>query len=283
MTDNSKNRYIQETSENTALTNTPSDSSFVSLYKKTEKIATAIYLVTDLLDHEEPLHWSLRENVTYLLNLLVSLRDTVDTRSNTKNACRNKLIDLITQINVATSAGLISQMNGSVLVRELNTLADRIDQLSIDSVGGPHLDDAFFKSSDSENVASAPDQGRRHASVNKPALKSEPLNGGSALASSQASKQGVDNPQIQGGNTDSASSEVTRSKGTKPAVQAKKNKRQRAILHLIKEKGEVSVRDVATVIADCSEKTLQRELMALVDEGVLQKSGKRRWTRYSFA
>ncbi|MEX1087079.1 MAG: hypothetical protein WEC58_00940, partial [Candidatus Paceibacterota bacterium] len=195
MTDNSKNRYIQETSENTALTNTPSDSNFVSLYKKTEKIATAIYLVTDLLDHEEPLHWSLRENVTYLLNLLVSLRDTVDTRSNTKNACRNKLIDLITQINVATSAGLISQMNGSVLVRELNTLADRIDQLSVDSVGGPHLDDAFFKSSDSENVASAPDQGRRHASVNKPALKSEPLNGGSALASSQASKQGVDNPQ----------------------------------------------------------------------------------------
>ncbi|MEK6878241.1 MAG: hypothetical protein AABY22_01465 [Nanoarchaeota archaeon] len=50
---------------------------------------------------------------------------------------------------------------------------------------------------------------------------------------------------------------------------------------LIKRKKEIMIKDVVGLINDCSEKTIQRELLTLVDEGILKKEGERRWTRYS--
>ncbi|OGG47482.1 hypothetical protein A2761_00340 [Candidatus Kaiserbacteria bacterium RIFCSPHIGHO2_01_FULL_51_33] len=56
--------------------------------------------------------------------------------------------------------------------------------------------------------------------------------------------------------------------------------RRQNIIDLVKKKTPLTVRDVASVIKDCSEKTLQRELLAMVREGVLRKEGERRWSRY---
>ena len=49
----------------------------------------------------------------------------------------------------------------------------------------------------------------------------------------------------------------------------------------IKEKDKINVKDVTKVVRDCSEKTLQRELVSLVGKGVLVKEGERRWSTYS--
>jgi hypothetical protein len=59
--------------------------------------------------------------------------------------------------------------------------------------------------------------------------------------------------------------------------------RRATILGMLQRKDRVSVRDVASVIKDCSEKTLQRELLALVAQGVLVKDGERRWSTYRLA
>jgi hypothetical protein len=63
-------------------------------------------------------------------------------------------------------------------------------------------------------------------------------------------------------------------------VVIKKNKRQATIIALMKRRKEVMIKDISSVIHDCSEKTIQRELQELVDRGVLVKEGERRWTRY---
>jgi hypothetical protein len=62
---------------------------------------------------------------------------------------------------------------------------------------------------------------------------------------------------------------------------APKNDRQKVIVDTIKEKGELSIKDLTDVIHGCSEKTIQRELISLVSDGVLSKTGERRWSRYS--
>ncbi len=62
-----------------------------------------------------------------------------------------------------------------------------------------------------------------------------------------------------------------------------KNDRQVTIINTIKEKGELSIKDLTDVIKGCSEKTIQRELISLVTDGVLYKTGERRWSRYSLA
>ena len=40
-------------------------------------------------------------------------------------------------------------------------------------------------------------------------------------------------------------------------------------------------KDFSFFVKDCSEKTIQRQLLDLVKEGVLKKDGERRWSRYS--
>ena len=39
--------------------------------------------------------------------------------------------------------------------------------------------------------------------------------------------------------------------------------------------------DIAQTIRDCSEKTIQRELIALIQGGIVKKTGERRWSKYS--
>lgn len=72
--------------------------------------------------------------------------------------------------------------------------------------------------------------------------------------------------------------------GNHPGVPgAAKNERQILILNTIRAKGELSIKDLTTVIKGCSEKTIQRELISLVNSGDLLKNGERRWSRYSVA
>ncbi|MBX4181258.1 hypothetical protein KW807_00140 [Candidatus Parcubacteria bacterium] len=67
------------------------------------------------------------------------------------------------------------------------------------------------------------------------------------------------------------------------AVSVKKNSRQSIIIGLLKRKKEIMIKDVSPLISGCSEKTIQRELLAMVQAGILLKTGEKRWSRYSLA
>lgn len=59
-----------------------------------------------------------------------------------------------------------------------------------------------------------------------------------------------------------------------------KNKRQNQILSFINEKKAVGIKDIATLFPDISEKTIQRELGSLVEQGKISKRGSKRWSVY---
>jgi predicted HTH transcriptional regulator len=63
----------------------------------------------------------------------------------------------------------------------------------------------------------------------------------------------------------------------------KRTNRQNIILQLLKKKPDVTIKDITQYIKDCSEKTIQRELIALISVGVLKRTGERRWSKYSLA
>ena len=69
----------------------------------------------------------------------------------------------------------------------------------------------------------------------------------------------------------------------KERVQEIQKDRRATILGLVQKKDRITVKDASNVIKDCSEKTIQRELLALVKQGVLKKEGERRWSTYSMA
>ena len=59
--------------------------------------------------------------------------------------------------------------------------------------------------------------------------------------------------------------------------------RRETILSVIKNRQKASIKDISTLIRGISEKTVQRELAALIEEGVILKKGERRWSTYSLA
>ncbi len=69
----------------------------------------------------------------------------------------------------------------------------------------------------------------------------------------------------------------------KPAVTLKpsNSNRQETLISALKEKGRLSVRDLAKALGEpVSEKTVQRELSILVASGAVKQEGDKRWRRY---
>lgn len=56
--------------------------------------------------------------------------------------------------------------------------------------------------------------------------------------------------------------------------------RARKILEYVRNNDGVSVKEIAHVIRNCSEKTIQRELAYLIKGGMVKKLGERRWSVY---
>ncbi len=70
-------------------------------------------------------------------------------------------------------------------------------------------------------------------------------------------------------------------KDNKPKGQDKgQTERMSLILELVRSKKSVSIKEIAAVIKDCSEKTIQRELALLIERGLVRKVGERRWSLY---
>lgn len=66
-------------------------------------------------------------------------------------------------------------------------------------------------------------------------------------------------------------------KSSKKDISPRKNR----IIDLFKTGATLTIKDISKVIVDCSEKTIQRELLEMVNQGVLKKEGERRWSKYT--
>ena len=69
-------------------------------------------------------------------------------------------------------------------------------------------------------------------------------------------------------------------KDASPFLQGQ-TKRAGLILEFVRKHKSVSIKDIAKVIKGFSEKTIQRELASLIQQGLVQKKGERRWSLYS--
>ncbi len=59
--------------------------------------------------------------------------------------------------------------------------------------------------------------------------------------------------------------------------------RESLILEFLKQNKDAAIKDLKNIVVGVSEKTIQRDLLSLVERKVLKKEGQRRWSRYSLA
>ncbi len=231
----------------------------IYIFKKTEKITSALYLVSGLLKDNEPLKWELRDRGMGLLSSsFIASSSMPGDKSSTIQSLFSSALETLSILNVAKISNLITDMNYKLLVREIDgivsLLKDRLAQNAENA--GYVLSESFFRTPD------------LFSSGFKNASRSNTYNT-SSVSDRSVHPSGLSNKAKL---KDSASTVDTR---------VKKSQRQEVIVSLLQKNPSLTIKDFSKIIKDCSEKTIQRELSELVAQNVIKKEGERRWSRYS--
>lgn len=253
-----------------------SDEHFLFQYKKTEKILAALYLVTNFLSNQEPIRWQLRELGLTLLSNIMSLKDALPSQKDALcTAIKTTVFEMISMLEIAHFAGFISPMNFEVLKKEFVLLLDSVSHTK-QTLESFVLPNNFF--TDDQHIQSYPQvqkETEKHVPVD---LKDK--NSMSSHAATVRHQAGVN----KGQNTPKHSTKNgVAPKAVYGTVLVKKTTRQNTIIDLLKKKKVIMIKDVSALIDNCSEKTLQRELISMVEQGILRKEGERRWSKYFLA
>jgi hypothetical protein len=233
---------------------------FAYIYKKTEKLVTAVYMITNFIKDTEPLKWRIREKCLELLSLNVSLNTvSLSDRKDFLKKYQARSVEIVSLACIGQLSGLISEMNFEVLKREFGNLAQIIEKeenrkASEETVV---LGSNFFETPIAVPVQTTPRNPALAAAVVPPSMP--------AFTHVQTPTVLYKKPEPSAKKTES------------------KNERQEAILKLLSQKDKLSVKDFTDTIKGVSDKTIQRELLSMVSSGVLKKEGERRWSTYSLA
>ncbi len=211
---------------------------FKYIFKKTEKIAAAVFYTTRSINDistSDRVVTLLEDKARALLETCEkTLRAPESARRLRLEELRIALIGMESALVVGNGARIIPFDLLEVFRHELNTVHRSLKEYTKEPTGHPL--ESTFETEDRERV-------RRTPRV----LQSRPV----SLSGTQGSG------------------------GTVSALT-----RRARILAIIKDKGQASIKDVSSIIAECSEKTIQRELMSLISEGLIIKQGERRWSKY---
>ncbi len=208
------------------------------LVRKSERLASALYVITGFISDTEPIRTRLRGSALDLISRS-SHPQTYGPQGG--DVFASTCAEIGTLLETAQSAGLVSSMNAKLICDEYVHLAHFAKQ---------NYQRIIDKGQD-VLVSDMPDNLSNTSPINK---KHKTL-----------SIKDKSNTSIEGS----------------PVKQ--KSARRTTILAIFNTRERVGIKDVAALIEGCSEKTIQRELLALVEEGLLIKEGERRWSTYKLA
>jgi len=235
----------------------------VYLYKKTEKLVSALYLLSSFISDKEPVKWQMREAGVDLLSNSLSLSDR---SSSERMLAYAKFIStglkFLSFLEVSYQGAIISEMNYNILKFEFENLIQTAEaEEGKSGAKGLVFADHFFEVPKAISTNTPVSNNHFSASV---------ANKGQSNLSDRFTRP-------NGGMS------VKKSVETKSTESKKKDKsnRQDIIIALLKKNPELGIKDFISSIKDCSEKTIQRELVSLVSKGLIKKAGEKRWSRYS--
>ena len=227
------------------------DDLFINFYNKCYRLSAAGFIVANLIDEKEELKTKTKTLCLRLVSLSVNLRQ-IDQEVIKKTIIDIEKIslELTSLLDIASVSKLISPMNALILKQEFNSFLLEISDF--------HKKYNENKNASVKGIFSSQNQLSPYSQNNLNSLK---LNV-------------ADNEFIE---TSNSIEEQNKNGRKHKKKKIKKNK----ILNFIKGHIDVSIKDIVPNIKGCSEKTIQREILGLIREGSIKKSGERRWSRYS--
>lgn len=245
--------------------------------KKTEKLVTALYMVTDCMDTDDALKGKLRLlGVELLSDIYKFVNLSPLDKYNRVPVCLTRIYEILSFIEIAYTIGFISEMNTNILKKEFEGLASNLkSKQSKDKHFTFTLNSKMF-----EVPEIAPFLNNKKTQISRDyRIKDTPINIDKRTSFDDMSFINNNSPLKNNNNLNNTKTLSTLSD---------REDRNKRIVSIIKDKGSfpenkdgVSIKDISLMFTDCSEKTIQRDLNALVSKGELKKIGSKRWSRYS--
>lgn len=296
--------------------NTGSTNYNLLIAKKTEKIVTAIYLISQFLKDTESIKHELRKEANELIKSLNSLAylEHKDTLSIYRNSLDNVSL-LISYLTITKESNLISRMNVEIVIEALrileNLLAKKQFNLkpenlfineesfllsllesreeispntntSYDVLTGRNIEENFY--TNSKNIFNSQEKKSKleKERISEEVVKDKISKGQNTILKDKAiEKEAVKATASLKDTPKSTAAKINNKKAVQN--QERKNNRREQILSLFTKGTEVSIKDISKKIVGCSVKTIQRELNDLVAENKVERIGDKRWSRYVLA
>lgn len=289
----------------------------VLIAKKSEKLVTALYLVTDLMTDSEPIKHGLRKNAVALLSSMNSLAqlDVKDRVIELKMSLKC-VTEITSMLHVAVTTGIVSKMNGELLMegfRSLQLVLEKKQPIFTKEMLHVEHEEDLEKDSGFSNAVNSTSYdaltpltiARLHES-REDLRKTQDSLRQSQILSKLSHNTNKSQIRIEADKSHEQAQEVAKIKDITPVTplkdlstrdvllehasrsttgitssfQLKKMSRREQILGLFVRGVDVSIKDIATRIKGCSEKTIQRELNALLYDNIIERIGEKRWSRY---
>lgn len=214
------------------------------IIQKSQKIVSALYIITDSIKDSDVIKWEIREEgISLVSNALMFNTNFTHERDHATRLFLSTSDKLISFLNICLIASLISQMNASIVIQEIESLVSFIKRESKENLPpGYILSDTFFGTEIEEKK---------------------------------------DIKDIKG--QDNLLKTYQGEKALNASKKAKNEDRKEGIIAILKKDSNLTIKDFTKVIKNCSEKTIQRDLIVLVKKGIVKKVGERRWSTYSLA
>ncbi len=253
-------KNLKDTKQKSLISYDPVGLSSVSIslsYTKTNKLITALYMVTDTMEKDEPIRLKLR---TLGIEILTDIEST--SKTSLLNV-EQKVSAILSFLSIAVDLRMISAMNSGILAKEFNELKESVKNYT--SKQASWFEEFMHEETRSTNSSSYVGGGK--VGVN-------------SLGHANHSSTHIG---IQKGSTLMKALGDVRDK--KAEFEILKNKRRQDILDIVKSSTTgASIKDIEQYMQskgqNIGEKTLQRELVSMLKDNVLYKTGEKRWSKY---
>ncbi|MEK7085047.1 MAG: hypothetical protein AAB904_00805 [Patescibacteria group bacterium] len=228
--------------------------------ERAKKITEALYRVTDLFPDKEPLKWNLRGEAVAILEIILSFENQPPKGAGEGlQSIEGRLKKLLALLDLAQAGSFISSLNFEVLKSEYRNLRDfLLSPLGVSSGG---LLPVFYELQTKNALKGEPVP---KDDENKKAVWTEEQPPEAALYEREADSIGQHNGQSY-------------------QHLPEKDRRSIIVSFLKGQQGRwVSIGELVALFKhNLSEKTLQRDLAGMIQEGVVDKQGDKRWRRYA--
>lgn len=221
----------------------------VFLFKKVERIVLALYLSTNHLSDRISLKTNIRSVADVLIKDIIAF-NSGHSDSRVSSKLTQDFLEIKTLLLLGSSSNMMNQNNVHIILDEITRLNKEIENHKDNFIGDTDFKKSFFVVESRQRLPEPTDSNKGH----------------------KGQDSDTDKPKETKQKEDVY-------KGQKENIEL--NNRNEEIMKIIKDNEKVTIKDISSKIKNCSEKTIQRELIKMVSLNLIKKEGERRWSTYS--